>query len=202
MRKWLVTACACKRPRTSNTIATVPVSASTIRITARFGRRKALRATWQPPGPCVRRERFGSSHPIRILRREGVSERGSELAPVRAVAGDKQWPTYSPAASAETPRKQFPWVFKAAELQGVEALDIVIDHNPAARLVQGGRRGRGPRARTCARPGDGHVRNSGAPPPGARTLRRLDRRQRRPLVFSVQGRCAYGTTFEYSSDDR
>ncbi len=23
-----------------------------------------------------------------------------------------------------------------------------------------------------------------------------------PLVFSVQGRCAYETTFEYSSDDR
>jgi hypothetical protein len=101
-----------------------------------------------------------------------------------------------------TPRKQFPRVFKAAELQGVEALDIEIHHNPGARLVQGGRRGRGPRARTCARPGDGHVRNPGAPPPGARTLRPLDRRQRRPLVFSVQGRCAYETTFEYSSDDR
>jgi hypothetical protein len=23
-----------------------------------------------------------------------------------------------------------------------------------------------------------------------------------PLVFSVEGRCAYETTFEYSSDDR
>jgi hypothetical protein len=43
----------------------------------------------------------------------------------------------------------------------VEARDIEIDHNPAARLVQGGRRGRGPRARpvpdqetvTCVIPG-------------------------------------------------
>ena len=29
-----------------------------------------------------------------------------------------------------TAREQFPWVFKAAELQGVEALDIEIDHTP------------------------------------------------------------------------
>ena len=41
--------------------------------------RKALRAMWQPPGPCVRRERFGSSHPIRILRREQYAN--GELSP-------------------------------------------------------------------------------------------------------------------------
>jgi hypothetical protein len=29
-----------------------------------------------------------------------------------------------------TARKQFPWVFKDAHLQGVEALEIEIDHTP------------------------------------------------------------------------
>ena len=38
-----------------------------------------MRAAWQPPGPRVWRERFGSSHPIRILRREQYAN--GELSP-------------------------------------------------------------------------------------------------------------------------
>jgi hypothetical protein len=46
MRKWLATACTFKSPRTSNAIATVPMSASTIRM---------KRAIWWGAKCCGRR---------------------------------------------------------------------------------------------------------------------------------------------------
>ena len=46
MRKWLVTACTFRSPRTSNAIATVPMSASTIRM---------KRAIWWGTKCCARR---------------------------------------------------------------------------------------------------------------------------------------------------
>lgn len=101
-----------------------------------------------------------------------------------------------------TPRKQFPWVFKAANLVGVEALDIEIDHTPGRGWFRAGGkvdvRAReavtGQKPVTCVIPG--HHR-------GGRELfsDSIDV-DAIPLVFSVQGRCAYETTFEYSSDDR
>ena len=68
-----------------------------------------------------------------------------------------------------TARKQFPWVFKDAHPQGVEA----------ARLVSGGKQSRGPRARARPRPGHGDMRHSRPPPTRPRVVQRLDRHQRR-----------------------
>jgi hypothetical protein len=100
-----------------------------------------------------------------------------------------------------TPCKQFPWVFKAASLLGVEALDIEIDHTPGRGWFKAG--------------GKVEVR-VGQPVPDQEPVSCIipgHHRQGRelfsetidvdagPLVFSVQGRCAYETTFEYSSGD-
>jgi hypothetical protein len=101
-----------------------------------------------------------------------------------------------------TPDRQFPWVFKAANLLGVEALDIEIDHTPGHGWFRAGRKvtvsARQPvpdqETVTCLIPGHHRqgrelVSDSIAVDAGA-------------LVFSVQGRCAYETTFAYSSHDR
>jgi hypothetical protein len=101
-----------------------------------------------------------------------------------------------------TPRKQFPWVFKAADLQGVEAVDIQIDHTPGRGWFRAGGKievqVRGPvpdqEAVTCVIPG--HDRQ------GRELFSDLIDVSAGTLVFSVRGRCAYETTFQYSSDDR
>jgi hypothetical protein len=100
-----------------------------------------------------------------------------------------------------TPCKQFPWVFKAANLLGVVALQIEVDHTPGRGWFRVGSkikvRVRQPvpdqETVTCVIPG--HHR-------GGRELfsDSIDV-DASPLVFSVRGRCAYETTFEYSSDD-
>jgi hypothetical protein len=100
-----------------------------------------------------------------------------------------------------TPQKQFPWVFKAANLLGVEVLDIEIDHTPGRGWFRAGGklevRVREPvpdqEAVTCVIPG--HHRH------GRELFSESIDVRAGPLVFSVQGRCAYETTFEYSSDD-
>ena len=50
MRKWLVTACTFRSPRTSNAIATVPMSASTIRMNRaiRWGAKRCRRCRRRP----------------------------------------------------------------------------------------------------------------------------------------------------------
>jgi hypothetical protein len=101
-----------------------------------------------------------------------------------------------------TPQKQFPWVFKAAILLGVEALDIEIDHTPGRGWFRAGGavevRVREPvpdqEPVTCVIPG--HHRA------GRELFSDLIEVDAGSLVFSVQGRCAYESTFEYSSDDR
>lgn len=101
-----------------------------------------------------------------------------------------------------TPRKQFPWVFKAANLLGVEALDLEIDHAPGRGWFRAGAtvevrvRGRVPGQEpvSCVIPG--HHR------PGRELFSETIDVDAGPLAFSVQGRCAYESTFEYSSDDR
>ena len=45
------------------------------------------------------------------------------------------------------PREAVPWVFKPAELLGVEAVEIEIDHTPGRGWFRAGGQCRGPRAR-------------------------------------------------------
>jgi hypothetical protein len=100
-----------------------------------------------------------------------------------------------------TPQKQFPWVFKAANLLGVEALDIEIDHTPGRGWFRAGGKVEVRVAEpvpeqetvTCVIPGHGRQ--------GRELLSDSIDVHTGPLVFSVRGRCAYESTFEYSSDD-
>jgi hypothetical protein len=100
-----------------------------------------------------------------------------------------------------TPTKQFPWVFKDANLLGVEALDIEIDHTPGRAWYRAG-------GKVEVRVGD--------PVADQETVTCIipghDRKGRElfsdtididagPLQFSFQGRCAYEATFAYSSED-
>jgi hypothetical protein len=99
-----------------------------------------------------------------------------------------------------SPRKQFPWVFKEAHLLGVEALDIEIDHTPGRGWFRApGKfdvRMREPvpdqEAVTCVIPG--HHRQ------GRELVSDLIDVNAGPLAFSVSGRCAYESTFDYSFD--
>jgi hypothetical protein len=99
-----------------------------------------------------------------------------------------------------TPGKQFPWVFKDANLLGVEELDIEIDHTPGRGWFRAGRKVQVRAYRvvpdqetvTCVIPG--HHR------PGRELFSDSIEVDAGPLVFSVQGRCAYESTFAYSSD--
>ena len=98
------------------------------------------------------------------------------------------------------PSRQFPWVFKPAELLGVEAVEIEIDHTPGRGWFRAGGsvevRVREPVASqgvvTCVIPG--HHRQ------GRELISETIDVDAGPLAFSVQGRCAYESTFHYSSD--
>lgn len=100
-----------------------------------------------------------------------------------------------------TPGKQFPWVFKPSNLIGVEAAELEIDHTPGRGWfrapgkveVRVGRPVPDQEPVTCVIPG--HHRQ------GRELFSDLVDVNAGPLVFSVQGRCAYETTFDYSSQD-
>ena len=100
-----------------------------------------------------------------------------------------------------TPAKQFPWVFKPAELLGVEALDIEIDHTPGRGWFRAGGKVEvharepvaGQETVTCVIPG--HHQQ------GRELFSDSIDVDAGRLVFSVAGRCAYESSFEYSSDD-
>ena len=100
-----------------------------------------------------------------------------------------------------TPQKQFPWVFKASDLLGVQAVDIEIDHTPGRGWFKAGGsvevRIREPvpdqETVTCVIPG--HHRS------GRELFSDSIDVDSGPLAFSVTGRCAYESTFDYSSDD-
>jgi hypothetical protein len=100
-----------------------------------------------------------------------------------------------------TPERQFPWVFKDAKLLGVEALDIEIDHTPARGWFRAGGKFEvlvresvaDQEPVTCIIPG--HHRQ------GRELISETIDVDAGPLAFSVKGRCAYESTFEYSSDD-
>jgi hypothetical protein len=96
-----------------------------------------------------------------------------------------------------TPYEQFPWVFKAAQLLGVEALDIEIDHTPGRGWFRvPGRvevRMREPVADqetvTCIIPG--HHRQ------GREMISDSIEVDAGEVAFSVRGRCGYESTFAY-----
>jgi hypothetical protein len=100
-----------------------------------------------------------------------------------------------------TPAKQFPWVFKPAHLVSVEPVDIEIDHTPGSGWFRAGAnvtvRVREPMADqeavTCVIPG--HHRT------GRELISDTIDVGAGPLQFSVQGRCAYESSFAYASDD-
>jgi hypothetical protein len=99
-----------------------------------------------------------------------------------------------------TPAKQFPWVFKAADLIAVEALEIEIDHTPGRGWFRAGGmvevRAREPvpgqEPVSCIIPGHHRI--------GRELFSDSIEVDAGGLVFSVRGRCAYESTFEYSSD--
>jgi len=109
------------------------------------------------------------------------------------------------------PSRQFPWVFKPADLIGVEAVELEIDHTPGrgwfragARFQAGARFRAGPNvevrvrepvaaqgAVTCVIPGHHRL--------GRELISETIDVSAGRLAFSVQGRCAYESTFDYSS---
>jgi len=100
-----------------------------------------------------------------------------------------------------TPQKQFPWVFKDANLLSAEASEIEIDHTPGRGWFRAGGGTVEVRVRepvpdqepvTCVIPG--HDR------PGRELVSDSIDAAVGPLAFSVRGRCAYESTFDYSSD--
>jgi hypothetical protein len=101
-----------------------------------------------------------------------------------------------------TPQKQFPWVFKDANPLGVEVVDIEIDHTPGRGWFRAGGkvevRVRQPvpdqKTVTCVIPSHHRL--------GRELVSDSIEVDAGPLVFSVRGRCAYESTFAYSSDDR
>jgi len=100
-----------------------------------------------------------------------------------------------------TPLTQFPWAWKESWFLGWRPVRIEIDHSPGRGWFRaGGRvevRIRGPVADqapvTCVIPG--HHRS------GTEDYADLLRVDEGPLSFELSGRCAYESTFEYSSAD-
>jgi hypothetical protein len=99
-----------------------------------------------------------------------------------------------------TPARQFPWVFKPADLLGVDAVDIEVDHTPGRGWFRAGGvvevRVREPvpdqETVTCVIPG--HDRR------GRELFSEVIDVDAPGLAFSVRGRCAYESTFEYAAD--
>lgn len=98
-----------------------------------------------------------------------------------------------------TPGEQFPWVWKESRPLGWRPAPIEIEHAPRRGWFRAGEhvtmRVRGPVARqepvTCVIPG--HHR------PGTELHADLLRVDEGPLSFELSGRCAYQSTFDYSS---
>jgi hypothetical protein len=97
------------------------------------------------------------------------------------------------------PTEQFPWVFKASRLIGVEAAPIEIEHSETRGWFRAGKRVRlrvGERVAdqepvTCVIPG--HHR------PGHELYSESLDVDADPLAFHFEGNCAYWSTFDYSA---
>jgi hypothetical protein len=100
-----------------------------------------------------------------------------------------------------TPRKQFPWVWKESHSLGWRPAPIEIEHAPRRGWFRAGdqvtMRVRRPvddqEPVTCVIPG--HHRS------GSELYADLLRVAEGPLSFELSGKCAYQSTFEYSSAD-
>jgi hypothetical protein len=99
-----------------------------------------------------------------------------------------------------TPLRQFPWAFKPSELQAVVPAAIAIDHTPGRGWFRAGDevmlRVRGPfegqEPVTCVIPG--HHRS------GRELVAEVLRADgAEPLAFEFEGKCAYESTFAYTS---
>ena len=98
-----------------------------------------------------------------------------------------------------TPHKQFPWVWKPSHMLGWRPVPIEIEHTPRRGWFRAGEhvtmRVREPVADqepvTCVIPG--HHRS------GSEQHAELLRVDEAPLTFEFGGRCAYQSTFRYSS---
>jgi hypothetical protein len=103
-------------------------------------------------------------------------------------------------ASGGTALAQFPWAFKPSRLLGVRAVRIEVEHHARRRWFRAGgyvdvRVGEpvaGQEPVTCVIPG--HHRS------GTEHQGELLRVRDSPLAFEVSGRCAYQSTFDYSSE--
>lgn len=103
-------------------------------------------------------------------------------------------------ARGGTALAQFPWAFKPSRQLGVRAVPIEVDRSPRRRWFRAGEyvevRVGEPVADqepvTCVIPG--HHRS------GTEYLTEVLRVRDRPLAFELNGRCAYQSTFAYSSE--
>ena len=100
-----------------------------------------------------------------------------------------------------TPRRRFPWVWKESHPLGWRAAPIEIEHTPRRGWFRVGKdvtvRVRGPVADqepvTCVIPG--HHRS------GTELYADMLHVNEGPLSFELRGKCAYESTFDYSSAD-
>jgi hypothetical protein len=100
-----------------------------------------------------------------------------------------------------TPQQQFPWVWKESHPLGWRSAQIEIEHIPRRGWFRAGEsvmvRVRGPVADqepvTCGIPGHGRS--------GTELYADVLRVQEGPLSFELSGKCAFESTFEYSSAD-
>ena len=100
-----------------------------------------------------------------------------------------------------SPYRHFPWVWKASHMLGWRPAPIEIEHTPRRGWFRAGEhvtmRVREPVADqepvSCVIPG--HDRS------GSELYADLLRVEEGPLSFEVSGRCAYRSTFKYSSDE-
>ena len=100
-----------------------------------------------------------------------------------------------------TALEHFPWAWKASHFLGWQAVDIAIDHTPGRGWFRAGGHVEvrvaapvdGQEPVTCVIPG--HHRS------GTELRADLLRVAEGPLAFEFDGRCAYRSTFEYSSTD-
>jgi hypothetical protein len=98
-----------------------------------------------------------------------------------------------------TPDRQFPWVWKASDLQGVRAVAIEVDHERDDGWFRAGNhvsvRINSPVAKdsevTCVIPGHHQ--------PGREVHSELIRVEDEGLSFEARGRCGFESEFEYSS---
>ena len=91
---------------------------------------EALGATCQPPGPRVRRQGFGSSHPIRILRRE---QHANGQLSLRGAAGLLKVDPESEPAGRDS-EQAVPRLGLSRTHRRLQALDRRSGRSPAARF--------------------------------------------------------------------